>query len=167
MRDRLRRRLERLEQLERQKEPRRKNLWDRLWPLIGSNNQQAVRQALESHPAWRQLAMTMDPADIASVIDVFATTDWPGKRTGRTALAQHVYRLLEHFDWNPGPLALPREVAQIYLDDPDALDVAECALCGFRVPTRTRSPGYGKAYFDVCPLCGGSIRGEFDYFPGW
>jgi hypothetical protein len=44
---------------------------------------------------------------------------------------------------------MPPEVAQIYIDHPDAIALNNCCEdCGYRVPVK---------YFQSCPLCGGAL----------
>ena len=90
---------------------------------------------------------------------LFATEDWVRERTGRCILALTVYHALSRV-WD-GPLALPRAVAQVYLDDPDTLPIHRCEACGYRIPTYA-GPGseQREVYFTECPLCGGRIRWE-------
>lgn len=42
------------------------------------------------------------------------------------------------------PLALPKLVADIYLNDPLAFPARECSVCFYRFPVD----------FEICPLCG-------------
>lgn len=57
------------------------------------------------------------------------------------------------------PPSLPPELVQVYLDDPEAVPLHDCACCGLPVPVR---PGWGsyegepaRVYFPNCPACGG------------
>jgi hypothetical protein len=59
------------------------------------------------------------------------------------------------------PVRLPREVIQVYLDDPEAAPLYECRDCRLDLPVR---PGRRWAladpperiYFPACPACGGA-----------
>lgn len=58
------------------------------------------------------------------------------------------------------PTLIPREVLQVYLSDPEALPLHDCADCGLSVPVRPNRL-YGseadpeQEYFPICPACGG------------
>ena len=59
-------------------------------------------------------------------------------------------------------LAMPPAVAEVYLTDPAAMPLHDCADCGFRIPV---TPGEYKGkparrHFEACPLCGGRIGYE-------
>jgi len=134
-------------------------LRERLLGVMGSGDPAAVRRAVEDLPTWQALFPTMDPEHVAIVLDVFASGNWPRERTGRCNLARIVYHILAQ-EWG-GPLALPRVVADLYLNDPDTLPIHNCAACRYRIPTYAGS-GCEKreVYFAECPLCGGRIRWE-------
>jgi hypothetical protein len=57
--------------------------------------------------------------------------------------------LFEHLG-HGAPVALPPEVARVYLEHPDAAPTAPCAGCGYRLPAR----GGRLAYAGACPVCG-------------
>jgi hypothetical protein len=101
----------------------------------------------------------MDVEHVAIVLDVFASEDWLRERTGGCNLARAAYDLLErHRD---GPLALPKVVAEVCLNDPDTLPIHKCEAGGYRIPTYI-GPGseQREVHFTKCPLCGGRIRWE-------
>jgi hypothetical protein len=57
---------------------------------------------------------------------------------------------------NMRPYALPANVAEVYLKDPQAYPEHECEKCCYRVPvTKDSATGTVKRYFPQCPLCGG------------
>ena len=56
------------------------------------------------------------------------------------------------------PVALPPEVCEVYLRDEEAGPYHDCEDCGYPVPVAP-----GKAYFPVCPLCGGET-GYYAYY---
>jgi hypothetical protein len=74
-----------------------------------------------------------------------------------------VHALYEILEWGVRfgtPLALPPEVAQIYVDDPDAYARDDCEDCGYLAPLRARVTRVQNLivihrYFPSCPLCGG------------
>jgi hypothetical protein len=50
--------------------------------------------------------------------------------------------------------AMPPEVAEVYMANPDALPLHDCEDCGYKLP---------HGYFESCPLCGGRI-GWYGYW---
>jgi hypothetical protein len=60
----------------------------------------------------------------------------------------------------PLPESLPTELVQVYLDDPEAVPLYDCASCGLAVPVLPGWRGYEgepeRVYFLECPCCGGS-----------
>ncbi len=62
-------------------------------------------------------------------------------------------------DDRPMPQDLPQELVQIYLDDPEAVPLHDCAVCGIPIPVHAdRSDPEGpsqRIYFASCPRCGG------------
>ena len=76
------------------------------------------------------------------------------------------------------PKVIPNEVLNVYLTDPEALPLHDCADCGLSVPVRPNrlygSEGEAEeCYFSECPACGGhtglycfwSNRNEKDISP--
>lgn len=60
------------------------------------------------------------------------------------------------------PLALPAEVAAIYLTDNNAEPLQHCEGCGYALPVSenapfAKPPRIDRAYFEQCPLCGGNV----------
>ncbi len=59
----------------------------------------------------------------------------------------------------PLPEALPAELVQVYLEDPDAVPAHDCAICGVAIPVQPGWQGYDdeprRVYFPTCPCCGG------------
>ena len=63
------------------------------------------------------------------------------------------------------PVALPPEVARIYVDDPDAVPARPCAGCGYLLPMRAkvRPDGtyrYLASYEGACPVCERDTRDD-------
>jgi len=134
-------------------------VWERLLPVMGMGDSDAVRHALEDLPAWKVLIPTMDPEHVTIVLDTFANDDWVCTGTGRSNLALTVYHALSRV-WD-GPLALPKAVAAVYLSDPDTLPIHGCEACHYRIPTYIGSGAEQREVsFVECPLCGGRIRWE-------
>jgi hypothetical protein len=55
------------------------------------------------------------------------------------------------------PVALPPEVAEVYLNDPDAYPTYGCDGCGYLMPTRSRPRADGTYrhiawYLGECPV---------------
>jgi hypothetical protein len=75
------------------------------------------------------------------------------------ALARAVwFQLLAHVA-SGVPVALPPDVAEIYLGDPDAYPANACEGCGYLMPMRTRLRADGTyrhiaSYLGACPVCG-------------
>ena len=61
---------------------------------------------------------------------------------------------------SPCPVAMPAALVEVYLADPDAEPLDDCADCGLAVPVRVgRRAGHEvvgeRPYFPACPCCGG------------
>jgi len=58
------------------------------------------------------------------------------------------------------PASLPSELVQVYLDDPEALPLYDCADCGLAIPVRpdpqAEDGEAANVYFPECPCCGGA-----------
>ena len=86
---------------------------------------------------------------------------------GRLATVVHFLLLDAAMDPQPRPVALPLEVAQVYLDDGHAWPKHACERCGYRVPWAGAYEYYQDGTpmqlvqvpeqrpFPQCPLCGG------------
>jgi hypothetical protein len=66
--------------------------------------------------------------------------------------------LLEHLATG-APVAMPPNVAEVYLNDPRAYPADPCEACGYLLPTRStlRADGTYRhlaRYLGVCPVCG-------------
>jgi hypothetical protein len=66
------------------------------------------------------------------------------------ALVRAAWVLIFEYLRHGAPVALPPEVARVYLEHPDAAPAAPCAGCGYRLPARGGRP----AYTGACPVCG-------------
>src|SRR3954469_12034308 len=59
----------------------------------------------------------------------------------------------------PLPESLPVELIQVYLDDPEAVPLHDCAWCGLAIPVHPGWRGYEgepeRAFFPTCPCCSG------------
>ena len=57
------------------------------------------------------------------------------------------------------PESLPLDLVQVYLDDPEAVPLHDCAECGLAIPVHPGWRGYEgepeRVYFPACPCCGG------------
>ncbi|MFL5338735.1 MAG: hypothetical protein ACJ8F7_01095 [Gemmataceae bacterium] len=57
------------------------------------------------------------------------------------------------------PVELPPALVCVYLEDPEAVPLHDCADCGLAVPVHPGPRGYedepARAYFPTCPCCGG------------
>jgi hypothetical protein len=69
---------------------------------------------------------------------------------------------LRALTWRQGrlPAAIPLELINIYLTDPEAVPLFDCESCGLAIPVRPgRRYGYEEeaehVYFRTCPNCGG------------
>jgi hypothetical protein len=70
----------------------------------------------------------------------------------------------------PPPARLPPALIDVYLRDPLALPLHDCAECGTAVPVRPGRRGDAEAepervYFPACPCCGGKT-GLYAYWSG-
>ncbi len=67
----------------------------------------------------------------------------------------------------PVPPTLPPDLIKVYLDDPEAVPLYDCADCGLAVPVHPAWDGYEgepeRVYFRACPCCGGRT-GRFAYW---
>jgi hypothetical protein len=60
------------------------------------------------------------------------------------------------------PLAMPREVVEVYSRFPEARPSHECEDCGYALPfghpqPLSNPPQPVKIHFEYCPLCGGKV----------
>src|SRR4051812_28046908 len=59
----------------------------------------------------------------------------------------------------PLPRSLPAVLIEVYLNDPEALPLHDCARCGLTVPIRPSRFAYDaepqRVYFPECPVCTG------------
>jgi hypothetical protein len=160
-RNRLLRRLKKVEErfLPRQQRLSTSVVWERLLTVMGRGDPEPVRRALQDLPTWDLLIPTMHPEHLAIVLDTFANDDWVRTQTGRSSLALAVYHALGGV-WS-GPVAIPKAVGEVYLNDAEALPIHSCEACGYRIPTYI-GPGaeQREVSFVECPLCGGRIRWE-------
>ena len=75
------------------------------------------------------------------------------------ALARAVwFMLLEHLVTG-APVAMPPNVAEVYMNDPDAYPTNRCEGCGYLLPTRSKIRADGSyqhiaRYLGECPVCG-------------
>jgi hypothetical protein len=101
--------------------------------------------------AVEQLLAAVDPQQRAAVQQFLK--DWHAGGRGLREWARSLLRRGKAV-----PEALPRELVQVYLDDPDAEPLHDCARCGVAVPVHPAPRGAGGAefaYFRLCPVCGG------------
>jgi hypothetical protein len=136
----------------------------RVGPLEGAVQRELRRQFAA---AAVQLRETMAPAHARLVAGWLRDHehergDQRGEHTGRHhACAGCIDHLdpptLVHAAWvlifehhrHGAPVALPTEVARVYLEHPDATPAIPCSVCGYRLPARA-----GRlAYAGPCPVC--------------
>jgi hypothetical protein len=75
------------------------------------------------------------------------------------ALARAVWFLLIAHVTTGSPVSLPPNVADVYLNDPDAYPANACEGCGYLLPSRSRILPDGSYrhvawYMGECPVCG-------------
>jgi hypothetical protein len=111
--------------------------------------------------AFQELFKTAPPVVEAEV------NDWAISRRGyqpREA-SSLVYAVLdcvwEHMERGT-PLAMPAEVAEVYINSPEARPLHECEDCGYAVPYQHANPlavppAPVRIHFERCPLCGGKV----------
>jgi hypothetical protein len=109
--------------------------------------------------AWAIMSETMSEEHARMVVDAYAAgmqdvrhPEW-GSPAG--TLLRRCLDALHRRPFGPDTqikpevaLAMPPDVADVYLSDPDALPLHSCEDCGYRVPHQ---------YFQECPLCGGRV----------
>jgi hypothetical protein len=129
--------------------------------------QQRWREAL------RQLYGTMAPKHIAlfrewmqqccggQMIPIRSGETWPSllARLQLSALVRAAWVLMSHHMVVGAPVALPAQVAKVYLQDPDAWPTNACAGCHYLLPTRSTLRRDGSfdhiaTYEGECPFCG-------------
>jgi hypothetical protein len=126
--------------------------------------------------AVEALRVTLDPeharmiADWVSGPDAAARGDGHGHGRQRVCrrcvldsdpppLVRAVFLMLVDSLASGAPVAMPADVAAIYLADPDAYPANPCKGCGYPLPTRSRVLPDGNyrhigAYDGACPVCG-------------
>ena len=75
------------------------------------------------------------------------------------ALARAVWFILVEHLVNGAPVAMPPNVAEVYLNDPQAYPADRCDGCGYLLPTRSTFRADGSyrhiaRYLGACPVCG-------------
>jgi hypothetical protein len=123
-----------------------------------------------------QLRATMDPAHARMAGD-WLCANVTGKQIGShvespnhicpqcidrfdpPVLARAVWFLLVEHLVSGAPVALPPDVAEIYLNDPDAFPTTPCEGCGYLLPTQSKLRPDGTYrhigwYLGACPVCG-------------
>lgn len=141
--------LARLEVLERRAEERRAR--------------QAVAQPRDERfaAAWQILLAGMTAEHAKLVIEAYEVSrTWSPKASPDDAGARLLRRceqavsraLYAHWPYSEIPpkvlLAMPADVAEVYIEDPSALPLHDCEHCGYAVPHQ---------HFSSCPLCGGRV----------
>jgi hypothetical protein len=129
--------------------------------------------------AWSQLLSTMAPQHAAMVSTEYGAFhnawvtirgDWNAGRPESISrpepLSKLTHKCSDMVDaalggYLRGPFAMPREVCEVYLKDPDAIAIHDCEDCGYEVPLGCPL-GKGneptptvRRYFTQCPICGG------------
>jgi hypothetical protein len=103
------------------------------------------------------LLATMSDEHTQLVMNHFKVVD--GKRSPMTRLTRNfIERVVRHLRGDPRPLALPPDVAAVYLHKPESglLFDRECLSCGYDV---LECDGcLPEVRFAACPLCGGEYE---------
>jgi hypothetical protein len=86
-------------------------------------------------------------------------------RVNPPALIKALWRMMVEHVTTGSPVALSPEVAQIYVDDPDAVPARACMQCGYLLPMRAklradRTYRFLASYDGPCPVCGTDTRDE-------
>ena len=141
-----------------------KNLLKRIRQLEQHVPVLQVPRAEEDSPlseAFYRLLMSMDEHHAGLIIeDLEGVHEDSACQFGRLTLAAFGY--VQHHLSQGTPLEFPPEVAIVYLGDPNAKPVHDCADCGYPLPFTwarplSKPPRPVTAYFDCCPLCGGRV----------
>ena len=113
-------------------------------------------------------AMPSDDRHWAELRDRFLAAVDPRQRPAVAALLRHPNRgggglrmwlraLMAQ--GRPVPMSFPPNLVQVYLDDPEAVPLHDCARCGLAVPVCAGWDGYegepARVYFPTCPCCDG------------
>jgi len=111
---------------------------------------EADRKWSEARQRFLEAVAEDQRAAVALDLEAFGTRG-VGLRTWLAAIA-----------WRGGvlPDGLPRDLVQVYLDDPEARPLHECEACGLLIPIRpARRRGSivvpSSLHFSNCPACGG------------
>ena len=135
----------------------------------------AAAQDARWHAAVTQIRSTMDPDHCRLVAD-WLRANVDGKRLGPCtgdpdhvfprclqrlhppSLARAVWFWLLHHMMTGAPVAMPPNVAEVYLNDPDAYPTNPCDGCGYLLPTQSKIRSNGTyrhvaAYVGTCPVC--------------
>jgi len=83
------------------------------------------------------------------------------------ALARAVWLMLIDHLTTGAPVALPPNVAAVYLNDPDAYPANPCGACGYLLPMRSQVRPDGTyrhiaSYDGECPACGRDSRTDVE-----
>lgn len=75
------------------------------------------------------------------------------------ALVRAVWILMYEYMGTGAPVALPPNVAEVYLSDADAVPASPCDRCAYLMPTQSRLRPDGTyrhvgRYLGACPVCG-------------
>jgi hypothetical protein len=112
--------------------------------------------------AWEIMRPTMSDEHAFMVVEAYAAGS-EGYGTPAGTLLQRCLDAMSRSQRKEWPysqippevtLAMPPEVAEVYLAHPDALPFHDCEDCGYKLP---------HGYFESCPLCGGRI-GWYGYW---
>jgi hypothetical protein len=142
-----------------------KNLLKRIRQLEQHVPVQPTARTDEDSPlseAFTNLLLSMDEHHAGLIIEDLEGVheDSVASQFGRLTLA--AFDCVQHHLSRGTPLEFPAEVAIVYLADPNAKPVHDCADCGYRLPFTwarplSKPPRPVTAYFDCCPLCGGRV----------
>ncbi len=113
--------------------------------------------------AFNSLIESMNPNHARIVRQEVFSLPNPGADGPRfSKLTRSAVRYLYRHLSEGTPLALPASVGAVYLDDPSAVAIHDCANCGYSVPVGCCEPFAVppkplRVYFQQCPLCGGAV----------
>jgi hypothetical protein len=125
--------------------------------------QQFERDAAKFGPAWVK--------DVEEASERFGRAFEAAKAAGRDPVTDRAVQLAgEEFMEvrHENRPAWPPELRKIYLEDPEAQPLHDCADCGLSIPCRPGRNTHGPngpiavirpfyRYFDSCPACGGRV----------
>jgi len=127
---------------------------------VSDSRQSDTTEQAEIEARWAIMRQTMSEEHAGLVLNAFqaglhrVTND--GFNTPASRLLQRcldgLWRSERHWPHSEIPpevyLAMPPEVAEVYLAHPEALPLHDCEDCGYKLP---------HGFFEKCPLCSGRV----------